>query len=42
VTMEREPYLPTWSRAWRFLATSSAVMFMVSLFSCNVLKSLTI
>ncbi|XP_033610717.1 anoctamin-4 isoform X5 [Cryptotermes secundus] len=29
VTMEREPYLPTWSRAWRFLATSSAVMFMV-------------
>ncbi|PSN52662.1 hypothetical protein C0J52_06028 [Blattella germanica] len=28
VTMEKEPYLPTWSKAWRFLATTSAVMFM--------------
>jgi hypothetical protein len=40
VTMEKEPYLPTWSKAWRFLATSSAVMFMVSLYIFNELKLL--
>jgi anoctamin-4 len=39
VTMEKEPYLPTWSKAWRFLATSSAVMFMVSLYIFNKLIS---
>jgi anoctamin-4 len=40
VTMEKEPYLPTWSRAWRFLATSSAVLFMVSLCTSNRFKAL--
>jgi hypothetical protein len=40
VTMEKEPYLPTWSRAWRFLATSSAVLFMVSLNIRNRFKTL--
>ncbi|XP_063218601.1 anoctamin-4 [Bacillus rossius redtenbacheri] len=30
VTLEKEPYLPTWSKAWRFFATSSAVFFMVT------------
>ncbi|XP_069684912.1 anoctamin-5 isoform X2 [Periplaneta americana] len=29
VTMEKEPYLPTWSKVWRFMATTSAVMFMM-------------
>jgi anoctamin-4 len=38
VTMEREPYLSTWSKAWRFLATGSAVLFMVSLHICNRFK----
>lgn len=30
VTREKEPYMPTWDRAIRFAATSSAVLFMVS------------
>lgn len=30
VTREKEPYLPTWSKALRFFATGSAVFFMVS------------
>lgn len=29
VTREKEPYLPSWSRALRFFATGSAVFFMV-------------
>ncbi|XP_044738568.1 anoctamin-4 isoform X2 [Chrysoperla carnea] len=29
VTREKEPYLPTWSRALRFFATGSAVLFMI-------------
>lgn len=29
VTREKEPYMPTWDRAIRFFATSSAVLFMV-------------
>ncbi|GLV36888.1 uncharacterized protein CBL_02277 [Carabus blaptoides fortunei] len=29
VTREKEPYLPTWSRALRFFATGSAVFFMI-------------
>ncbi|XP_035890422.1 anoctamin-5 isoform X2 [Anopheles stephensi] len=30
VTREKEPYMPTWTRAVRFVATSSAVLFMIS------------
>lgn len=30
VTREKEPYLPTWSKALRFAATGSAVFFMVN------------
>ncbi|XP_052889147.1 anoctamin-4 [Anopheles moucheti] len=30
VTREKEPYMPTWTRAVRFIATSSAVLFMIS------------
>lgn len=29
VTREKEPYMPTWSRAIRYVATGSAVLFMV-------------
>uniref|UniRef100_A0A182FBV7 Anoctamin n=1 Tax=Anopheles albimanus TaxID=7167 RepID=A0A182FBV7_ANOAL len=29
VTREKEPYMPTWTRALRFIMTSSAVLFMV-------------
>ncbi|GLG95444.1 Anoctamin, partial [Gryllus bimaculatus] len=29
VTREKEPYLPAWSKAWRLLATTSMVLFMV-------------
>uniref|UniRef100_A0A182MJA7 Anoctamin n=1 Tax=Anopheles culicifacies TaxID=139723 RepID=A0A182MJA7_9DIPT len=29
VTREKEPYMPTWTRAVRFVATSSAVLFMI-------------
>uniref|UniRef100_A0A182PLU2 Anoctamin n=1 Tax=Anopheles epiroticus TaxID=199890 RepID=A0A182PLU2_9DIPT len=29
VTREKEPYMPTWTRAVRFIATSSAVLFMI-------------
>lgn len=32
VTREKEPYLPTWSRALRFFATGTTVLCMVSLF----------
>ncbi|XP_055534880.1 anoctamin-4 [Wyeomyia smithii] len=31
VTREKEPYMPTWDRAIRFAATSSAVLFMISI-----------
>ncbi|XP_053674951.1 anoctamin-5 [Anopheles nili] len=31
VTREKEPYMPTWTRAIRFMATSSAVLFMISI-----------
>lgn len=30
VTRQREPYLPTWSKALRFLATGATVLCMVS------------
>lgn len=29
VTREKEPYMPTWSRAVRYVASGSAVLFMV-------------
>ncbi|XP_055629472.1 anoctamin-4 isoform X2 [Toxorhynchites rutilus septentrionalis] len=29
VTREKEPFMPTWDRAVRFMATSSAVLFMI-------------
>lgn len=29
VTREKEPYLPPWSKAFKFLITGSAVFFMV-------------
>lgn len=29
VTREKEPYMPTWSRAVRYIAAGSAVLFMV-------------
>lgn len=29
VTREREPYMPTWTRAIKFAITGSAVFFMV-------------
>ncbi|XP_050090305.1 anoctamin-5 [Anopheles aquasalis] len=31
VTREKEPYMPTWTRALRFIMTSSAVLFMISI-----------
>lgn len=31
VTREKEPYMPTWSRAVRYVAAGSAVLFMVNL-----------
>ncbi|XP_058065687.1 anoctamin-4 [Anopheles bellator] len=31
VTREKEPYMPTWTRALRFMVTSSAVLFMISI-----------
>ncbi|XP_058829610.1 anoctamin-4 isoform X2 [Topomyia yanbarensis] len=31
VTREKEPFMPTWDRAIRFAATSSAVLFMISI-----------
>ncbi|XP_055596668.1 anoctamin-4 isoform X3 [Uranotaenia lowii] len=31
VTREKEPFMPTWDRAIRFFATSSAVLFMISI-----------
>lgn len=35
VTREKEPYMPTWSRAFRLIATGSAVLFMI----CVVLSA---
>lgn len=32
VTREREPYMPLWNKALRFLATSATVLCMVSQF----------
>ncbi|XP_034944298.1 anoctamin-4 [Chelonus insularis] len=29
VTREREPYMPFWSKAWRYMATGSLVFFMI-------------
>lgn len=29
VTREKEPYMPTWTRAVRYIGTGSAVLFMV-------------
>lgn len=31
VTREKEPYMPTWTRAVRYIGTGSAVLFMVVL-----------
>lgn len=39
VTREKEPYMPTWTRAVRFVATSSAVLFMVCIM-CDRVKTL--
>lgn len=33
VTREKEPYMPFWSRASRYVLSSSGVLFMVSHFS---------
>lgn len=35
VTREKEPYMPAWSRAFRLMATGSAVLFMI----CVVLSA---
>jgi anoctamin-4 len=31
VTREKEPYMPTWSRSVRFVASASAVLFMIAI-----------
>ncbi|XP_068899674.1 anoctamin-4-like [Tenebrio molitor] len=40
VTREKEPYLPPWSKAGRFLATGSAVFFMLVVVLCAVLGTI--
>lgn len=32
VTREKEPYMPLWSRTWRYMVTGSLVFFMVTIF----------
>ncbi|XP_055692726.1 anoctamin-4 [Lutzomyia longipalpis] len=40
VTREKEPYMPTSTRAVRFIITGSAVLFMVSVVLCAVLGTI--
>ncbi|KAK4878123.1 hypothetical protein RN001_010629 [Aquatica leii] len=40
VTREKEPYLPSWSKTFRFLITSSAVFFMMATVMCAVLGTI--
>lgn len=40
VTREKEPYMPTTTRALRFIVTGSAVLFMVSVVLCAVLGTI--
>ncbi|XP_023310794.1 anoctamin-4-like [Anoplophora glabripennis] len=40
VTREKEPYLPTWSKAFRLVATGSAVFFMLFVVLCAVLGTI--
>ncbi|XP_058122339.1 anoctamin-5 [Anopheles ziemanni] len=40
VTREKEPYMPTWTRAIRFFATSSAVLFMIAIVMGAVLGTI--
>ncbi|XP_049855202.1 anoctamin-4-like [Schistocerca gregaria] len=40
VTHEKEPYLPTWSKAWRLLATTSVVFLMVVVVMGTVLGTI--
>lgn len=42
VTREKEPFMPSWTRAVRFFATSSAVLFMVSLWKSSSISKSTI
>ncbi|KAF5284242.1 hypothetical protein FQR65_LT00242 [Abscondita terminalis] len=40
VTREKEPYLPAWSKSFRFLITGSAVFFMMATVMCAVLGTI--
>ncbi|KAJ2943398.1 hypothetical protein O0L34_g12207 [Tuta absoluta] len=40
VTKEKEPYMPTWQKTVRYLATSSAVLFMIMLVMGAVLGTI--
>ncbi|KAG5878819.1 hypothetical protein JTB14_032446 [Gonioctena quinquepunctata] len=40
VTRDKEPYLPTWSKAMRLAATGSAVFFMLFVVLCAVLGTI--
>ncbi|KAJ8943897.1 hypothetical protein NQ318_019505, partial [Aromia moschata] len=40
VTRDKEPYLPTWSKAMRLTATGSAVFFMLVVVLCAVLGTI--
>lgn len=37
VTREREPYMPVWERAWRYMVTGSLVFFMVIFLNINLI-----
>lgn len=40
VTREKEPYMPTWSRAVRFVASGSTVLFMICIVLAAVLGTI--
>ncbi|XP_052738916.1 anoctamin-4 isoform X2 [Bicyclus anynana] len=40
VSKEKEPYLPTWQKTMRYVATSSAVLFMISIVMGAVLGTI--
>ncbi|XP_025830973.1 anoctamin-4-like [Agrilus planipennis] len=40
VTKDKEPYLPLWSKAWRFFVTGSAVFLMLITVMCAVLGTI--
>ncbi|XP_045770724.1 anoctamin-4 [Maniola jurtina] len=40
VTREKEPYLPTWQKTMRYVATSSAVLFMITVVMGAVLGTI--